>query len=457
VRQRRLLLAGMAVTLCTLFLLVLSFKHFLNSSDYQAQVANLRSRGIPVTTEELQEWQETVLPEEPAPETSHFPDADTRATDLYQQAFEERSRYEKGWFWPEFDGILKNFSQNGMLSPEELEQLRAYVEENKAVLALLHQARHQPPGTYYLDYSKGTAMELPHLAHTRHAWRLLRAEALLATLEGDTDQVHEALMAGLAVMRPLRREAVFVSQLVRSHCIEEMLESMQDALGNITLNEEQLSELQRTFESIRPQDALANVLITERVAVLSFFEDPVRYLETVGPRPDDLLHRSYNTLIRTYNTFGGYAEELEHFLDYADTIEHSLDLPYPEAQETLTQMAGRGKYQTLFPSIAGSMIPWLHHMPRMQALDETRHLQGATAAAIERYRREHGATPPGLDALTPGYLPDIPRDPFDLQPMRYRREGDGYVLYSIGADSTDNNGACGDNPEEGDVVFRVQR
>lgn len=457
VRQRHLLLAGIAVTLCALFLLIFSFKHFLNTSAYQAQVANLRSHGIPVTTEDLQEWHETVVPEDLAPEASNSPDDGTRATDLYQQAFEERSQYGRGWFWPEFDGILKNFSQDGVLSPEELEQLRAYVEENKAVLVLLHQARHLPPGRYYLDYSKGAAMELPHLAHTRHALRLLRAEALLATLDGNTDQVHEALMSGLAVMRPLRREPVFVSQLVRSDCIDELLESMQHTFGRIDFSNEQLSEFQRTFESIRPRDVLANVLITERVAGLSFYEDPVRYLETVGPRPDDLLHRSYNTLIRTYNSFGGYAEELEDFLDYADTVEHSLKLPYPEAQDALTQMAGRGKYQTLFPSIAGSMVPWLHDMPRMQALDETRHLQGVTAAAIERYRREHGVAPPGLDVLSPGYLPDIPRDPFDLQTMRYRREGDGYVLYSIGVDGTDNNGACSDNRENGDVVFRVKR
>ncbi len=233
VRQRRLLLAGMVVTLCTLLLLILSFKHFLNATNYQAHVDNLRSRGIPVTTEELQEWHETVIPEDPAPEASNSPDDGARATDLYQQAFEERSRYEMGRFWPEFDGILKSFAQNGVLSPEELEQLRAYVKGNKAVLALLHQARHQPPGKYDLDYSKGAAMELPHLAHTRHALQLLRAEALLATLEGDTDQVHKALMAGLAVMRPLRREPVFVSQLVRSDCINELLESMQDTFGRI--------------------------------------------------------------------------------------------------------------------------------------------------------------------------------------------------------------------------------
>ncbi len=457
VRQRRLLLAGMAVTLCALFLLIVSFKHFLNASAYQAQVDKLRSRGIPVTTKELQEWQETAFPEEHAPETSLSPNDDARATDLYQQAFEGLRRYEKEFSWPNLDGILKNFSQNGRLSPEELELLRSCIEENKAVLALLHQARPLPAGKFPLDYSTGVVLKLPHLSPIRQALSLLRAEALLAMLAGNADQVHDALMAGLAVTHPLRREPVFRSQFVRSANIGELLESMQEALGRVDFSDAQLSELQRTFETSFPRDILAKALVTERVFGLYFYEDPVRFLETIGPRPDDLLHRSYNTLIRTYNTFGGYAGELKYLLDYADAVEHKLKLPYPEAKDAQAQLRGLGEYQRFFPSAAKTLLWEFDYMPVLQALDETRHLQGATAAAIERYRRKHGTAPPGLDALTPGYLPDIPRDPFDLQPMRYRREGDGYVLYSVGEDGTDNNGARSDNPAEGDVVFRVKR
>ena len=40
----------------------------------------------------------------------------------------------------------------------------------------------------------------------------------------------------------------------------------------------------------------------------------------------------------------------------------------------------------------------------------------------------------------PGILHAVPVDPFDLQPLRYRREGDGWRLWSVGPDCVDNAG-----------------
>src|SRR6185503_14917078 len=66
----------------------------------------------------------------------------------------------------------------------------------------------------------------------------------------------------------------------------------------------------------------------------------------------------------------------------------------------------------------------------------------AVALACERYRQSNkGAWPETLDALVKAKLLDaVPRDPFDGQPLRYRRTKEGVVVYSIGADGTDNHG-----------------
>jgi hypothetical protein len=45
-------------------------------------------------------------------------------------------------------------------------------------------------------------------------------------------------------------------------------------------------------------------------------------------------------------------------------------------------------------------------------------------------------------------------DPFDGQPLRYRNQGTGYVLYSIGPDLKDDGGKPM-NGKEGDIVFTV--
>jgi hypothetical protein len=56
-----------------------------------------------------------------------------------------------------------------------------------------------------------------------------------------------------------------------------------------------------------------------------------------------------------------------------------------------------------------------------------------TALALENF---HAATgngyPTSLNELVPKFMANVPQDPFDGQPLRYGKVGDGYELHSIG-------------------------
>ena len=60
--------------------------------------------------------------------------------------------------------------------------------------------------------------------------------------------------------------------------------------------------------------------------------------------------------------------------------------------------------------------------------------------ALQRYRRQHDRWPDTLDALVPAFLAEVPVDPHDGKPLRYRRLTDGIVIYSIGPDKIDDGG-----------------
>jgi hypothetical protein len=62
------------------------------------------------------------------------------------------------------------------------------------------------------------------------------------------------------------------------------------------------------------------------------------------------------------------------------------------------------------------------------------------ALAVERYRLAHGQWPESLDSVVPEYLPAAPTDPFDGQPLRFRRLENGLVIYSVGLDLHDDGG-----------------
>jgi hypothetical protein len=76
--------------------------------------------------------------------------------------------------------------------------------------------------------------------------------------------------------------------------------------------------------------------------------------------------------------------------------------------------------------------------------------------AVERYRLANGALPDSLDALVPKFLNAVPTDPFNGQPLRYKRLAAGYVVYSVGEDGVDNGGTEGYGPGT-DITFTVER
>jgi hypothetical protein len=66
------------------------------------------------------------------------------------------------------------------------------------------------------------------------------------------------------------------------------------------------------------------------------------------------------------------------------------------------------------------------------------------AVALAGHRAEHGAYPDRLHALVPAWLPSVPIDRFNDEPLHYRKTADGYVLYSVGPDLKDDRGGLGD-------------
>jgi len=84
-----------------------------------------------------------------------------------------------------------------------------------------------------------------------------------------------------------------------------------------------------------------------------------------------------------------------------------------------------------------------------------------TMLAVERYRLKHANTlPASLAQLVPELLAAVPPDPFDNQPLRFRKlPTKGYVVYSVGKDRKDDGGIAKspDGKTELDLVTMVGR
>ncbi len=86
----------------------------------------------------------------------------------------------------------------------------------------------------------------------------------------------------------------------------------------------------------------------------------------------------------------------------------------------------------LLPERLEPRLGWMQNLVEMQIrFDFTR-----VACLLEIHLRERGVYPATLEALGR----PLPADPFSQAPFRYRREGAGYLLYSVGMNLSDDGG-----------------
>lgn len=86
---------------------------------------------------------------------------------------------------------------------------------------------------------------------------------------------------------------------------------------------------------------------------------------------------------------------------------------------------------------------------RVLAADAVKQL-AITAIALKRYHLRNGTYPVDLNALVPQFVSELPRDPVNGQPLRYRvAEEQSFLLYSVGDDGKDDEGDPKHSGEEG--------
>jgi len=67
-------------------------------------------------------------------------------------------------------------------------------------------------------------------------------------------------------------------------------------------------------------------------------------------------------------------------------------------------------------------------------------LADRTGLACRLFKSRTGRYPESLEELVPGILKEIPIDPFTGKPLVYRREGEGFIVYSLGSNEKDDGG-----------------
>ncbi len=142
--------------------------------------------------------------------------------------------------------------------------------------------------------------------------------------------------------------------------------------------------------------------------------------------------------------FAGRKEMTDAYRRLFSEAEKSLRIPQfapgPAAveQELIALESTEWKRARFAP--LGVLMPAFGHAARIAFRTALLRDATLTTIALELYRRKAGSIPESLSELVSTFLPSVPVDLADGQPIRYKRFGDSYTLYSIGSDRIDNGG-----------------
>jgi hypothetical protein len=339
--------------------------------------------------------------------------------------------------WALSDMAPLDNQRTGEVGTSDAGRIRTVLESGRMALTLADQAARVefdglPPGTDFA-YRTASLAALTRLI-------ALRTHALAA--EGHGDESARSAMTGLAV-----RSAADQNALVLGHT------SVGGVLSAARPGREMLHEWQAALERAEDPERVERTLRDARA----------RYLELVwrhafGPSPDTPRHQTLpmrGVVARLWRPW--LARQITADLrEWADVI--AIAGRPPAERATLLEPLEIERRQQPPPSVFASgrwfmglsrsgAWPLLGHAVRHDTLALDR--AGRVALAIERYRRDHDdALPTSLDALVPAYLTDVPLDPFNDGPLLYRSTPSGYVVYSVGANGTDDGGDVRVPPQE---------
>jgi len=316
-----------------------------------------------------------------------------------------------------------------------------------------------------------------HLAEARQAARMFSLRAYLAAQDGRADDALASLRCSLRLSRHIQAEPTIIGTLVsiaiQGITVSALEEILCDAAPSPSAAREfadRLAAIDNTSASIfavKGELGLFGLPFFERLrsGEISLQEISTGTAGTVESRKRIRLLASLGGWLR--RPLLNANERL--YLRYTGDHVRAFELPWPDSQQTVDRIDNSLPHARPWSFVAEYITPVLGRAiwSRDRATASLR--AAAIALSLKAYYADHGAYPDSLSALeADGWT--LPADPFGGGPYHYRREGDGFVVWSIGPDVDDDNAArdyfayeeqTRDNPEayernpyDYDVIFR---
>lgn len=335
------------------------------------------------------------------------------------------------------------------IKPEELagtnrEEVIKYLDSEEVITALelVKKGTGKAGCRYDLDYTKGPGILLPHISELRSLERLLAAQTKLKIERGDYEGAWKNAEIGYKLANALLTEPILISQLVRIAMFGVIDQVVIDLCKVCPPNEVQCEAIRDTikpFAEVSPVSAVCG-MDAERVLMGEWvFRQPasefVNLISIDGGRNLRAIDRIAGRIVFCKMCRQSMQAS---YLNVMAEMTKFMEAPYWEAPVS----SGRLIEDNIprWDIFSRMLVPAISSVKGRHVSLLARAVLTQTAMGLIQHKLVHNGFPVTLAECDAKYLSVQPVDPFSGQPLIYRLEGKGFVLYSVGENMKDDGG-----------------
>ncbi|MFA5393916.1 MAG: hypothetical protein WC081_02340 [Candidatus Ratteibacteria bacterium] len=408
---------------------------------------------------------------------------------VYQQAFDLidklKAKYKEEWKYMPYESQIKTekltLQQKNVISRimKDPEFARFY--------ALLERAVNLPSCRFNLRYEDGPAMLLPHLSKMRSLARLLAARTYILAQEGRYKEAMESATTGLRLGNSLADESILISQLVRIAADQIAMDSFRQLLNNFN-GAVSVRDYRNLISAIDRKDKSLTTGLEGELALGGgyFFELGLgkrritaresEFIASGGkknigfPAAIRVMSRSFGQdnigsqiFWTIYCSYLGkpvlkedYAFSIQGYSTLIRLSQKTYFSAKNETSEWERKISITEKFAAMKHIVSLLMLPALGRANQQQSICTAGLESLKLATALKIYKQKHGNYPDMLLSVSPEIIPELPLDPFTGKDYIYRKEGKGFILYSVGPNERDDNGVYDPkHPTTYDIAWKV--
>ncbi|MDR1925340.1 MAG: hypothetical protein LBQ66_13300 [Planctomycetaceae bacterium] len=356
---------------------------------------------------------------------------------------------------------------------EDYPDIAQFVRENDEALTVCAAAAKKPQWVCYRPLVNGLlSIQLPDVQSSRYPCRDFAIRANERVSRGDIAGAFDDVLSIFRIARHLSGEGVLVTRLVGFACEGIGLSALQSILTYGKPNAEQIRQFMNELDKIpKYNKSIDNVIKFEKMTLLDILFNLNRTADeewwrissyttkrdrTVGITLwlSATLPIDYNAAAKRIQSRFEPLEEInkEHDLKKRMQLCNEMESDIGKLKDTISEPLFALSHTPLIRQRSELLADYLTCLvtPAMaatfiaEARLETQRDQLRVSFALELYQRENGQYPDNLEALVPKYIDVIPDDIFASQKLTYKKNDNGYILYSFGMNKTDDNGTTKD-------------